>query len=175
VPQANSFGKRKPMKKKRGEVMFLRCIAIALTAIFFGSYSGAEAADCEGGTTHEIKMLNKSKTDPKMKMVFEPSFVLAVSGDCIKFIPTSKGHNAETIKGMIPQGAKKFKSKMNKELTVKLEIEGLYGIKCKPHYQMGMIALVQVGSASEDDIKKAAKVKHRGKAKDRFKGLFDGL
>jgi len=155
--------------------MFTRCTAILLAAIYSGSYSVAYAADCQDGEIHEIRMLNKSETDPKMKMVFEPSFVLAVSGDCIKFIPTSKGHNAETIKGMIPKGAKKFKSKINKELTVQLDIEGLYGIKCKPHYQMGMIALIQVGEVSESVLTKAAKVKHRGKAKDRFKVLFDGL
>ena len=155
--------------------MFSRCMAIVLVAIFCSSYSVANSADCEGGKVHEIKMLNKSKTDPKMKMVFEPSFVLAAAGDCIKFIPTSKGHNAETIGEMIPKGAKKFKSKMNKELIVQLDVEGLYGIKCKPHYQMGMIALIQVGEVSEDVIKEAAKVKHRGKAKDRFKLLFAGL
>ena len=155
--------------------MFSRCMAIVLVAIFCSSYSVANSADCEGGKVHEIKMLNKSKTDPKMKMVFEPSFVLAAAGDCIKFIPTSKGHNAETIKKMIPKGAKKFKSKMNKELIVQLDVEGLYGIKCKPHYQMGMIALIQVGEVSEDVIKEAAKVKQRGKAEDRFKLLFAGL
>ena len=155
--------------------MFSRCMAIVLVAIFCNSYSVANAADCEGGKVHEIKMLNKSKTDPKMKMVFEPSFVLAAAGDCIKFTPTSKGHNAETIKKMIPNGAKKFKSKMNKELIVQLDVEGLYGIKCKPHYQMGMIALIQVGEVSEDVIKEAAKVKQRGKAEDRFKLLFAGL
>ena len=155
--------------------MFSRCMAIVLVAIFCSSYSVANSADCEGGKVHEIKMLNKSKTDPKMKMVFEPSFVLAAAGDCIKFTPTSKGHNAETIKKMIPKGAKKFKSKMNKELIVQLDVEGLYGIKCKPHYQMGMIALIQVGEVSEDVIKEAAKVKQRGKAEDRFKLLFAGL
>ena len=155
--------------------MFSRCMAIVLVAIFCSSYLVANAADCEGGKIYEIKMLNKSKVDPKMKMVFEPSFVLAAAGDCIKFLPTSKGHNAETIKKMIPKGAKKFKSKMNKEFMVQLDVEGLYGIKCKPHYQMGMIALIQVGEVSADDIKKAAKVKQRGKAKDRFKILFAGL
>ena len=155
--------------------MFSRCMAIVLVAIFCSSYSVANAADCAGGKIHEIKMLNKSKIDPKMKMVFEPSFVLAAAGDCIKFLPTSKGHNAETIKKMIPKGAKKFKSKMNKEFMVQLDVEGLYGIKCKPHYQMGMIALIQVGEVSADDIKKAAKVKQRGKAKDRFNRLFGGL
>ena len=155
--------------------MFSRCMAIVLVAIFCSSYSVANAGDCEGGKIHEIKMLNKSKIDPKMKMVFEPSFVLAAAGDCIKFLPTSKGHNAETIKKMIPKGAKKFKSKMNKEFLVQLDVEGLYGIKCKPHYQMGMIALIQVGEVSADDIEKSSKVKQRGKAKDRFKLLFAGL
>ena len=155
--------------------MFSRFLVIVLVTIYCNTYSVAHAADCQDGKIHEIRMLNKSKIDPKMKMVFEPSFVLAVSGDCIKFIPTSKGHNAEIIKGMIPKDAEKFKSKINKELTVKLDIKGLYGIKCKPHYQMGMIALIQVGQVSESVIKKASKVKHRGKAKDRFKGLFDKL
>jgi pseudoazurin len=57
-------------------------------------------------------MLNKGVIDPKMKMVFEPSYVVADLGDCIKFLPTSKGHNAETIKEMLPKGAKKFKSRV---------------------------------------------------------------
>ena len=42
--------------------MFSRCMAIVLVAIFCSSYSVANAADCEGGKIHEIKMLNKSKT-----------------------------------------------------------------------------------------------------------------
>ena len=63
----------------------------------------------------------------------------------------------------------------SEEFMVQLDVEGLYGIKCKPHYQMGMIALIQVGEVSADDIEKSSKVKQRGKAKDRFKLLFAGL
>ena len=155
--------------------MLSRFCKIALAVICSGSVALAEDSDCQGVATHEIQMLNKSEEDPKMKMVFEPSFVAAEAGDCVKFIPTSKGHNAETIKKMYPKGAKKFKSKLNKEFVIKLEVEGLYGIKCTPHYQMGMVALIQVGEVSEESLSKSAKVKHRGKAKDRFKALFSAL
>ena len=38
-------------------------------------------------------------------MVFEPSFVKIAPGDTVRFVSTDKGHNAETIKGMLPEGA----------------------------------------------------------------------
>ena len=155
--------------------MVSRFCTIVLAATCSGSIASAEGADCQGVTTHEVQMLNKGVVDPKMKMVFEPSYVVAEPGDCIKFLPTSKGHNAETIKEMLPKGAKKFKSRVNKEFTVKLETEGLYGIKCTPHYQMGMVALIQIGDFAEASLRQSLKVKHRGKAKDRFKALLGAL
>ena len=155
--------------------MLTRFCKFALAVVCSSSLAFAEDSDCQGVMTHEIQMLNKSEADPKMKMVFEPSYIAAAPGDCVKFLPTSKGHNAETIKKMYPKGAKKFKSKINKEFVIKLEVEGLYGIKCTPHYQMGMVALLQVGEVSEESLRKSAKVKHRGKAKDRFKLLFSAL
>ena len=103
--------------------MFIRLVIVVLSVSFFSSLALAGEVDCQGVETHEIKMLNKSETDPKLKMVFEPSFVSAAPGDCLKFIPTKKGHNAETIKGMFPEGAKKFKSKINKEFVYIFEDE----------------------------------------------------
>ena len=117
--------------------------------------------------TFEIKMLNKGEAGA---MVFEPAFVQAAVGDTITFLASSKGHNAETIKGMIPEGAETFKSKMNNEFSVTLEQEGLYGIKCTPHYTMGMVALIQVGAAT--NLAETAAIKQRGKAKIRFEPLF---
>lgn len=127
-------------------------------AVFAG---GADAAE------HQILMLNKGE---KGAMVFEPDFVRAAPGDTVRFIPTDKGHNAETIKGMVPDGAEPFKSKFNKEIVVTLENEGVYGVKCAPHYAMGMVAIVQVGAPVNLDAAKA--VKHRGKAKAAFAELF---
>ncbi|TIL50363.1 MAG: pseudoazurin, partial [Mesorhizobium sp.] len=69
----------------------------------------------------------------------------AAPGDTIKFVPTDKSHNAESIKDMIPDGAEAFKGKPNEEVAVALTKEGVYGVKCAPHYGMGMVALIVVG------------------------------
>ena len=51
-------------------------------------------------------------------MVFEPALSKVAVGDTVTFIPTDKGHNAETIPGMMPEGAKAFKGKINQEIAV---------------------------------------------------------
>lgn len=127
-------------------------------AVFAG---GADAAE------HQILMLNKGE---KGAMVFEPDFVRVAPGDTVRFVPTDKGHNAETIKGMVPDGAEPFKSKFNQEIVVTFDNEGVYGVKCAPHYAMGMVAIVQVGQPVNLDAAKA--VKHRGKATAVFAELF---
>jgi pseudoazurin len=116
----------------------------------------------------EIKMLNKGV---KGAMVFEPDFVKAAPGDTVKFTSVDKGHNAETVKGMMPEGAEAFKGKINEEITITLTSEGVYGVKCLPHYGMGMVALIVVGNPVNLDAAKA--VKQSGKAKTNFTGLFE--
>ena len=109
----------------------------------------------------EVKMLNKGEEG---KMIFEPSFIKAQKGDNIIFIPTDKGHMAASIKGLIPEGAKKFKSKINKKYTYTVDVEGLYGIRCTPHYANGMVALIQVGEAPNAvDFLKGKKVPKKSK------------
>lgn len=91
---------------------------------------------------HEVKMLNKGESGA---MVFEPAFVKAAPGDTIRFLPVDKGHNVESIKGMLPDGVERFKSKVNEEHVMTVTVPGLYGVKCSPHFSMGMVALIQVG------------------------------
>ena len=110
-------------------------LAASFAALVIGS---AQAAD------HEVQMLNKGE---KGAMVFQPDFIQAAVGDTITFVPTDKGHDAESIKGMIPDGAKPFKGKMNEKITVTLDAEGVYGVKCTPHVGMGMVGFVVVGDA----------------------------
>jgi pseudoazurin len=95
--------------------------------------------------TVEVQMLNKSDSG---KMVFEPSFVKLTPGDTIVFRVIDKGHNAATIKGMIPEGATAFNGKINAEIEASFPIEGWYGIQCVPHYAMGMVLTVQVGDSA---------------------------
>jgi pseudoazurin len=106
-------------------------------------------------------------------MVFEPSFVKAEPGDTVKFVATDKGHNVETIAGMLPEGASAFVGKMGQDLSVKFDKPGVYGVKCPPHYGMGMVAMVVVGMPTNQDAAKA--VNHPGKAKQVFTAMFGRL
>lgn len=92
-------------------------------------------------------------------MVFEPSFVKAAPGDTIRFKPSDPSHNAETMANMLPAGATPVKGVMNKEMALTVAKPGLYGIKCMPHYSMGMVALVQVGKVSAAELTAAKAVK----------------
>lgn len=100
---------------------------------------------------HEVRMLNRNDTGP---MPFEPDYLVIRPGDTVKFIATDPGHNAATIAGMIPEGGEKFIGKINEEIEVTLEAEGIWGIKCSPHFTMGMVMLIQVGDrpASKADL-----------------------
>ncbi|MGB7285977.1 MAG: pseudoazurin, partial [Salaquimonas sp.] len=90
-----------------------------------------------------------------------------------KFVPTDKGHNVETIKGMLPEGVEAVKTKFGDEYIMSAETEGVYGIKCSPHYGMGMIALISVGGPV--NLEEAKAVKQKGKAKTRFAEAFTKL
>jgi pseudoazurin len=106
-------------------------------------------------------------------MVFEPALLHVVPGDTVRFVPTDKGHNAESIDGMLPDGASPFKGGMGKEVAVTFEQPGVYGYKCKPHYGMGMVGLVVVGQPTNTDA--AAAVEQKGKARQRFEALLSQI
>lgn len=134
-------------------------LAAGLTLVVSG---GASAAD------HEVKMLNAGA---KGAMVFEPDLIMAAPGDTVTFVPTNPGHLAETVKGMLPAGGKDFKGKAGKPVTMTVDAEGVYGIKCQPHYSMGMVALVIAGKPT--NLAEAKAVKQQSpKAKARFDELF---
>ena len=119
----------------------------------------------------EVKMLNKGAEGGMM--VFEPAFVKIEPGDTVKFVSTDPGHNAETIKGMLPDGAAAFVGKSGEDVSVKFDQAGVYGVKCLPHYGMGMVAMVVVGTPANIDQAKA--VPQVGKAKQMFATLFGKL
>lgn len=104
----------------------------------------------------EVHMLNKGAAGV---MVFEPAGLKIAAGDSVTFIPTDKSHNAEAIKGMIPDGAAEFKGKMNETIKVTFDVPGAYGVKCAPHVGMGMVAAIVVGDpAANLEAFKAAKL-----------------
>ncbi len=142
----------------------MRKMLVAAALMIFASGT-ANAAE------HVIKMMNKGESGT---MVFEPAAVAAQPGDTVHFIPTDKSHNVEGIKGMLPEGVKPFKSKVNEEYVLTVTEPGYYGVKCSPHYSMGMAALIRVGDGSPN-AEAAKAVKLPAKAGERIKAAFETL
>lgn len=139
----------------------MRVFGLVLAATVLGA-GIASAADVE------IQMLNKGDNGV---MVFQPDFVQVQPGDTVHFVAVDKGHDVESVKGMLPDGVEPFKGKMNENFDLTVTTEGVYGIKCTPHFPMGMVALVVVGDpASNLDAAKAAK--NPKKAQERFDAAF---
>ena len=78
-------------------------------------------------------------------MVYSKKIVRVNVGDTVFWKATDKGHNVEFIKGGVPEGVEKFKSKFNKDAEYKFSIPGIYAYWCTPHKNMGMIGFVVVG------------------------------
>ena len=111
---------------------------VALTAIALACATTAVCA-----AEHEIKIKN---TNGKGKfMVFEPDFLKVEPGDTVKFTLVDKNHNAEAIKDVWPEGVEPLKGEMNHDAEFVVEKPGYYGIKCMPHFTMGMVALIVAG------------------------------
>ena len=117
-----------------------KMLMLATAAVLMTMAGGAFAAEVE------VKMLNKGAEGA---MVFEPALVKVAPGDTVKFVATDKGHNAETIKGMLPADATPFLGKNGEDVAVTFDKPGVYGVKCLPHYGMGMVAMVVVGTPDE--------------------------
>lgn len=134
----------------------LSCLAVpaALLALTGAGF----AAD------YQVQMLNKGEDGP---MVFEPAFVRAEPGDTITFVPTDKSHNVEAIADILPEGVETFKSKLNEEFVLTVTEPGVYGVKCTPHFGMGMVGLIQVGDAPAN-LEAAKSAKMSKKARERM-------
>ena len=135
---------------------YFSCLAIP--AALFAMAGASFAAD------HQVRMLNKGEGGT---MIFEPAYVRAEPGDTVTFLPTDKSHNVESIAEILPEGIEKFKSKVNDEFVLTVTEPGLYGIKCTPHFAMGMVGLIQVGEAPAN-IEAAKSAKMSKKARERM-------
>ena len=102
-------------------------------------------------------------------MVFEPALVKVEPGDTVKFVGPTRATTPSRSKHAA-RGATPFLGKVNQDIAVTFDKPGVYGVKCLPHYGMGMVALIVVGTPSNADQAKA--VTHPGKAKQVFANLF---
>jgi pseudoazurin len=118
---------------------------------------------------HELEMLNKLG---KERMVFSKKMISIDLNDQVLWKSVDKGHNVQFI-GM-PDGAKKYKSKISKDASYKFEKPGVYLYQCTPHKAMGMIGIVVVGN-NKSNLEKIKKVKVYGKSKKILKSLLANL
>jgi pseudoazurin len=139
----------------------VRPVILALAALLVSS--PALAAE------FEVDMLNKG---PDGAMVFEPMLTKVAVGDTVHFVAKDKGHDAQTISGMLPDGATPISGQISQDVTVTFTVPGVYGIRCVPHFALGMVALVLVGPAPPPNFAAARSVVIPPLAKKRLDPLF---
>ena len=108
-----------------------------------------------------IEMLNKQG---KESMVYSQKIVNVNVGDTVFWKATTKGHNVQFMKGGVPEGVEKFKSKMNKDTQYTFTVPGIYVYLCTPHKSMGMIGFVVVGG-DKSNLEAIKSLKFFGKSK----------
>ena len=142
---------------KRNNINFLyKVIATSIfliSSIFFSI--SASAAD------QTVEMLNKLG---KENMVYSEKIIKVDVGNTVFWKATKPGHNVEFIKGGVPAGVDKFKSKISKDTQYTFEIPGIYAYWCTPHKGMGMIGFVIVGN-DKSNLDSIKKIKFMGKSK----------
>ena len=154
-------------KVKLSMTIMIKKIAILFT-IFFSSVflnSISFAADVT------VEMLNKQG---KESMVFSKKIVKINIGDKVFWKATNKGHNVEFIKGGVPEGVGKFKTKYNKDVEFQFDIPGIYAYWCTPHKSMGMIGFVVVGD-DKSNLESIKSIRFSGRSKKIAPDLINSL
>lgn len=151
-------------EEEERDVKLAKVLAVAGAAVV-GSAVAAQAA--------EYQIQTRNMTAHGM-FQFDPLQLKIQPGDTVHFIAKDKGHNVESIDGMIPDGATPFKGGIGQDLTVTFTKSGVYGFKCAPHYSMGMVGLIVVGDPASN-LQKAEAVNQPGKAKPAFAALFKAI
>ena len=138
-------------------------ILVSFTFILFATNSMA--------ANETVEMLNKLGKD---SMVYSNKIVRINVGDTVFWKATDKGHNVEFIKGGIPEGVEKFKSKFNKDTEYKFSVPGIYAYWCTPHKNMGMIGFVVVGD-DKSNLEEIKKIRFVAKSKKIAPDLINSL
>jgi pseudoazurin len=143
----------------------MKSLKLFLSIIFTIVVTNVSAADVT------LEMLNKLG---KETMVFSEKVVKINVGDTVFWKATDKGHNVEFIKGGIPEGVGKFKSKYNVDTEYKFTIPGIYAYWCTPHKGMGMIGFVVVGD-DKSNLDAIKAIRFMGKSKKIAPELINSL
>jgi pseudoazurin len=93
---------------------------------------------------------------------FNPMHLFIKPGDSVQW-KNMTIHDTQSMDGLIPEGAKPWKSNIGQEYEVTLDVEGVYIYKCNPHYPNGMVGAIIVGEPSNmEQIDANAKGREKG-------------
>ena len=123
------------------------------------------------GADENIDMLNRLGKEIN---VYSKKIVNVDVGDTVNWKSVNPGHNVEFIKGGIPEGVEKFKSKYNKDVEYTFNIPGIYAYWCTPHKNMGMIGFVVVGD-DKSNLDKIKNIRFSAKSKKIAPDLINSL
>jgi pseudoazurin len=140
----------------------MRYILTLLITLWTGAALGADVT---------VEMLNKLDGE---YMVYSKKIVRIDAGNTVFWKSVDKGHNVEFIKGGVPEGVEKFKSKLSQDTKYTFTTLGIYAYWCTPHKGMGMIGFIVVGD-NKSNLDLIKQVKYFGKSKKVAKSLISQL
>jgi pseudoazurin len=140
-----------------------RTLLLACTLVVTGLVEPAARA-----AEHIVHLATESAQG---RFLFEPSLLFAVPGDTVRFVSEDGMHGVKSIKGMLPAGATPWRGRMGEEVVVTLDRPGVYGVKCRSGYDIGMVGLVVVGD-DPPNFAEAQRVRHPPAAAMAFQAMF---
>lgn len=100
---------------------------------------------------------------------FETPILYMAAGDKVAFT-NMNSHNTVTVDELVPEGDKTWASGMGENLSLTLDVPGIYSYVCQPHIGFGMVGVIVVGDVSADDL-----AAYKQKAMDTLQGPYRRL
>lgn len=100
---------------------------------------------------HEVRM-NASRAE------FEPGYLKIQPGDTVRFVPTGKSKTVGASSVLVPDSAYPWKGIPGQPFSAKLNREGIYIYQSAKHLSKGMVGVIQVGRALNEEQAKRFKL-----------------
>jgi len=100
---------------------------------------------------------------------FKTPILYVQPGDKVQFTNMTS-HNTVTVDELVPEGADGWSSAMGENISIKLDVPGIYSYVCVPHIGFGMVGVIVVGDVTEEDLEA-----YKKKAQDTLEGPYRRL
>ena len=144
-------------------------VTLGRTALLAGALAASSLlSQAASAAEHVVHLVTEGEHG---RFMFDPPVVYAQTGDTIRFLPDDAMHAVKSIVGMLPEGAASWRGRMGEEVLVQLDQPGVYGVKCRSGYDIGMVGLLVVGD-DPPNFAQAQTVRHPAAASRAFQSMF---